>query len=85
MLDTPPKSSHFVFLPIFLLQLVIAFWSYLILRIVFRMLMGKPASDVREEGEGETETELDVAGSEVDEKLRKRIVASRVEEIKTGK
>lgn len=49
------------------------------------MLMGKPASDVREEGEGETETELDVAGSEVDEKLRKRIVASRVEEIKTGK
>lgn len=50
------------------------------------MLMGKPASDVREEGEGETETELDVAGSEVDEKLRKRIVASRaVEGIKESK
>ncbi|SCV67318.1 BQ2448_5964 [Microbotryum intermedium] len=37
------------------------FWSYLILRVLVRMLKGKTASDVREEGE--TETELD--GDEV--------------------
>lgn len=45
-----------IFLPILALQLLMFFWSYLILRVLWRMLSGKGASDVREEGEdGESE------------------------------
>jgi hypothetical protein len=42
-----------------LLQLVITFWSYLILRIVARMLMGSAASDVREEAEEDEGREME--------------------------
>ncbi|KDE06226.1 hypothetical protein MVLG_03385 [Microbotryum lychnidis-dioicae p1A1 Lamole] len=69
--------------PLVLLQLLMIFWSYLILRVLFRMLKGKPASDVREEGE--TENELDgedvvpevkkasgIQTSKSDEKLKER-------------
>jgi len=41
--------------PIVLLQLVNAFWSYLIWRILFRMIRGTPATDVREEEEDRVE------------------------------
>lgn len=40
-----------VFLPIFLLQLVNVFWSFLIWRILFRMITGTGLADTREEGE----------------------------------
>ncbi|KAM0747143.1 LAG1-domain-containing protein [Meredithblackwellia eburnea MCA 4105] len=53
----PSWMRYQIFAPIFALQLVIAFWSFLILRIVFRMFMGKAASDVREENEAGTETD----------------------------
>ncbi|SGY89491.1 BQ5605_C039g11752 [Microbotryum silenes-dioicae] len=68
--------------PLVLLQLLMIFWSYLILRVLFRVLKGKPASDVREEGE--TENELDgedvveikkasgIQTSKSDEKLKER-------------
>lgn len=70
-----PPNGHYlplwmkyqVFTPIFLLQLVIAFWSYLILRILFKMLRGVDARDSREEGEME---ETDV-GEEEEEKKEK--------------
>ena len=61
LLDIDDLSSiriH-VFTPIFLLQLVITFWSYLILRIVARMLMGSAASDVREEAEEDEGREME--------------------------
>ena len=50
-----PWVRYQIFLPIFLLQLLIAFWSFLILRVLYRMLSGSAASDVREEGETDTE------------------------------
>lgn len=50
-----PWMRYQIFLPIFLLQLLIAFWSYLILRVLYRMLTGSAASDVREEEETDTE------------------------------
>ncbi|SCZ96477.1 BZ3500_MvSof-1268-A1-R1_Chr8-2g10219 [Microbotryum saponariae] len=69
--------------PLALLQLLMIFWSYLILRVLFRMLKGKPASDVREEGETENELDGDdivpetkkasgVQTSKSDEKLKER-------------
>lgn len=59
---------YHIFLPIFLLQLLVAFWSYLILRVLYRMLTGSAASDVREEGE--TDTEATTGGNSVVEGSR---------------
>ncbi|GAA5918664.1 hypothetical protein JCM6882_004179 [Rhodosporidiobolus microsporus] len=47
----PQWMKYQIFAPILALQLVNTFWSYLIWRILFRMLSGHKASDVREEGE----------------------------------
>ncbi|KAL8278089.1 hypothetical protein RQP46_009549 [Phenoliferia psychrophenolica] len=55
----PDWMRYQIFIPILALQLVIAFWSFLILRIVVRMFAGKSASDVREENEGGTGTETE--------------------------
>lgn len=52
-----------IFAPILLLQLVNAFWSFLIWRIVFRMIRGQQAKDIREEGEDDEE-EADAGTSE---------------------
>ncbi|GAA5933930.1 uncharacterized protein JCM15063_000509 [Sporobolomyces koalae] len=49
----PPWIKYQIFAPILALQLVNSFWSYLIWRILFRMLRGNAAKDVREEGEDE--------------------------------
>lgn len=46
-------SRYQIFAPILALQLVNAFWTYLILRILVRILSGKNARDVREEDEDE--------------------------------
>ncbi|KAI5476781.1 hypothetical protein MNV49_007296 [Pseudohyphozyma bogoriensis] len=54
----PSWMRYQIFAPILALQLVIVFWSYLILRILFRMIAGTNASDVREEKET-TETDAD--------------------------
>lgn len=40
-----------VFVPILLLQMLNLFWFYLILRILYRILRGQGAKDVREEDE----------------------------------
>ncbi|ORY55147.1 TLC domain-domain-containing protein [Leucosporidium creatinivorum] len=63
-----PFMRYQIFLPIFLLQLLVAFWSYLILRVLYRMLTGSAASDVREEGE--TDTEATTGGNSVVEGSR---------------
>lgn len=44
-----------IFAPIFLLQCVNAFWSYLLWRILWRLVVGVTISDIREEGEDEDE------------------------------
>lgn len=47
-----------IFAPIMLLQILNLFWYFLIWRIVYRMLVGNPLADVREEGEtDESESE----------------------------
>ena len=48
-----------VFLPILLLQLVNLFWSFLIWRVLFRMIFGPGLVDSREEGEEEHHTSAD--------------------------
>ncbi|BGP13495.1 hypothetical protein JCM10213_000697 [Rhodosporidiobolus nylandii] len=49
----PHWMKYQIFAPILALQLVNTFWSYLIWRILFRMLSGNKATDVREDGEDE--------------------------------
>ncbi|BGP10383.1 sphingosine N-acyltransferase lag1 [Rhodotorula toruloides] len=51
----PAWMKYQIFAPILALQLVNTFWSYLIWRILFRMISGQKAADVREEGEDEEE------------------------------
>ncbi|GAA5865293.1 hypothetical protein JCM8547_005047 [Rhodosporidiobolus lusitaniae] len=51
----PHWMKYQIFAPILALQLVNAFWSYLIWRILFRMIRGQNATDVREEGEDDDE------------------------------
>ncbi|GAA6064744.1 hypothetical protein JCM10212_001596 [Sporobolomyces blumeae] len=53
--EIPAWMKYHIFAPILALQLVNTFWSYLIWRILFRMLSGNNARDVREEGEDEEE------------------------------
>lgn len=51
---------------------MIAFWSYLILRIVVRMILGNAASDVREDTEeGAEEKVIGGGGSETEGRKRK--------------
>ncbi|GAA5882414.1 hypothetical protein JCM1840_000409 [Sporobolomyces johnsonii] len=66
----PRWMKYQIFAPILALQLVNTFWSYLIWRILFRMITGQKAQDVREEGEGEGEPEVD--GDDVDEKKKQQ-------------
>lgn len=47
----PSWIQEQIFLPIALLQGVNLFWSYLIWRVLFRMIKGTGLVDVREEGE----------------------------------
>ncbi|BGP42499.1 sphingosine N-acyltransferase lag1 [Rhodotorula kratochvilovae] len=55
----PRWMKYQIFAPILALQLVNAFWTYLILRILFRILRGVNATDIREEEEDkEEEAEL---------------------------
>lgn len=59
-----------VFLPIFLLQLVNLFWSFLIWRILYRMITGTGLVDTREEGEDqEGEPVVAVKGGDKAKKL----------------
>ena len=51
-----------IFLPILLLQLVNLFWSFLIWRVLFRMIFGPGLVDSREEGE---DGEIDSSSSAV--------------------
>ncbi|TNY17197.1 longevity assurance proteins LAG1/LAC1 [Rhodotorula diobovata] len=51
--EIPKWMKYQIFAPILALQLVNAFWTYLILRILVRILSGKNARDVREEDEDE--------------------------------
>ncbi|ORY54752.1 TLC domain-domain-containing protein [Leucosporidium creatinivorum] len=54
--ELPHWMKYQIFAPILALQLVNTFWSYLIWRILWRMIRGIPAADTREEGEdGEDE------------------------------
>ncbi|SGZ31372.1 BQ5605_C044g12160 [Microbotryum silenes-dioicae] len=48
----PPWLKYQIFAPIMALQLVNTFWSFLIWRILWRMIAGIPAVDIREDGEG---------------------------------
>ena len=50
-----------IFAPIMLLQILNLFWYFLIWRIVYRMIVGNPLADVREEGETDEEEEDDSA------------------------
>ncbi|SCV73509.1 BQ2448_7435 [Microbotryum intermedium] len=47
----PPWLKYQIFAPIMALQLVNTFWSFLIWRILWRMIAGIPAVDTREDGE----------------------------------
>ncbi|KAI5479357.1 hypothetical protein MNV49_003691 [Pseudohyphozyma bogoriensis] len=47
----PHWMKYQIAIPIFLLQCVNAFWSYLLWRIAFRLVTGVTISDTREEGE----------------------------------
>ncbi|KAM0791807.1 hypothetical protein ACM66B_004067 [Microbotryomycetes sp. NB124-2] len=51
----PAWMKYQIFAPILALQLVNTFWSALIWRILFRILSGQEAKDVREEGEDSDE------------------------------
>ncbi|POY76456.1 hypothetical protein BMF94_0657 [Rhodotorula taiwanensis] len=53
----PHWMKYQIFAPILALQLVNTFWSFLIWRILFRMMMGQNATDVREEDEDKEEQE----------------------------
>ncbi|GAA5995755.1 uncharacterized protein JCM10292_004725 [Rhodotorula paludigena] len=53
----PSWMKYQIFAPILALQLVNAFWSYLIWRILVRIVRGIKASDVREEEEDRAEEE----------------------------
>ncbi|GAA5986529.1 hypothetical protein JCM11641_005229 [Rhodosporidiobolus odoratus] len=53
--EIPYWMKYQIFAPILALQLVNSFWSYLIWRILFRMIRGQNATDVREEGEDDDE------------------------------
>ncbi|GAA5909748.1 uncharacterized protein JCM6883_004622 [Sporobolomyces salmoneus] len=64
--EIPPWMKYQIFAPILALQLVNSFWSYLIWRILFRMLSGNAAKDVREEGEDEEE-----AAKEIEDKKKR--------------
>lgn len=59
-----------IFAPILALQLVNAFWTYLILRILVRILSGKNARDVREEDE-DAQDARELAELEAREKEKK--------------
>ncbi|KAA1092402.1 Ceramide synthase 6 [Puccinia graminis f. sp. tritici] len=50
-----------IFAPIMLLQILNLFWYFLIWRIVYRMVVGNPLADVREEGETDDDDEDDSA------------------------
>ncbi|GAA5892554.1 hypothetical protein JCM8208_005849 [Rhodotorula glutinis] len=60
-----------IFAPILALQLVNAFWTYLILRILVRILSGKNARDVREEDE-DAQDARELAELEAKEKEREK-------------
>ncbi|KAK4050703.1 sphingosine N-acyltransferase lag1 [Microbotryomycetes sp. JL201] len=55
----PAWMKYQIFAPILALQLVNTFWSALIWRILFRILSGQEAKDVREEGEDTDEEETE--------------------------
>ncbi|KAI7945288.1 hypothetical protein MJO29_011676 [Puccinia striiformis f. sp. tritici] len=48
-----------IFAPIMILQILNLFWYFLIWRIVYRMIVGNPLADVREEGETDEDEEED--------------------------
>ncbi|KAK4705202.1 hypothetical protein P7C70_g1010, partial [Phenoliferia sp. Uapishka_3] len=56
-------TRYQIFAPIFLLQCVNAFWSYLLWRILWRLVVGVQIADIREEGEDESGDEDEVAKS----------------------
>ncbi|GAA6009318.1 hypothetical protein JCM11491_004271 [Sporobolomyces phaffii] len=66
----PAWMKYQIFAPILALQLVNSFWSYLIWRILFRMLSGNAAKDVREEGEDEEEAAAEAKQRIEDKKKR---------------
>lgn len=62
LLSLPRASSltvfwqrYQIFAPIFLLQCVNGFWSYLLWRILWRLVVGVKIADIREEGETDEE------------------------------
>lgn len=57
MEENATTDRYQIFAPILALQLVNAFWSYLIWRILVRIVRGIKASDVREEEEDRAEEE----------------------------
>lgn len=59
---------HQIFAPIFLLQLVNGFWSFLLWRILWRLVLGTPITDTREEGESDDDDEEE----EEEEKKKKK-------------
>lgn len=48
-----------IFGPIMLLQILNLFWYFLIWRVLYRMVVGSPLADVREEGETDDEDDAD--------------------------
>ncbi|GAA6026280.1 hypothetical protein JCM10207_009307, partial [Rhodosporidiobolus poonsookiae] len=60
-----------IFTPILLLQLVNAFWSFLIYRILFRILTGHKGADTREEGEDDDEPTPSAAAAKAESRKKR--------------
>jgi len=50
-----PWTRYQIFIPILLLQFINLFWYFLILRILYRAIVGGPAKDERSDDEDEEE------------------------------
>lgn len=65
-----------IFIPIFLLQLVNGFWSFLLWRILFRLIVGIELRDDREDGDGseneDEDKDEDKELKEIDQEEKKR-------------